>query len=124
MYLLLYKNIKRNKFSTIFKRLPNLEILEQLNFFSIVIGFILLTIAIIIGFAWLPSAFKNFNYWDPKIISTMIVWLLYGIGIVLKSRKNIVGKRFAKFSLYGFIFSALSSLLTGTILSSFHDFVH
>ena len=124
MYLLLYKNIKANKFSTIFKRLPNLEILEQLNFYAIIIGFVLLAIAIVIGLTWLPSAFPDFSYWDPKIISTIIVWLIYGVGIVLKSRKNIIGKRFAKFSLYGFIFSILSLLLTGTILNSFHDFVN
>jgi len=124
MYLLLYKNIKTNKFSVIFERLPNLEILEQLNFYSIIIGFILLTIAIILGFAWLPSAFPNFNYLDPKIISTLFVWLIYGIGIILKSRKNIIGKKFAKFSIYGFLFSILSLLLTNTILSGFHDFVN
>lgn len=124
MYLLLYKNIKTNKFSTIFKRLPNLEILELLNFYAIIIGFVLLTIAIVIGFTWLPSAFPNYSYWDPKIIATMIVWLIYGVEIILKLRKNIIGKRFAKYSIYGFIFSILSLLFTSTILSSFHDFVN
>lgn len=124
MYFILYKNIKANKYTTIFKRLPNLEILEQLNFYSIIIAFLLLTVAIIIGFTWLPSAFPNFSYLDPKIVSTMIVWLIYGIGIILKSRRNITGKRFAKFSLYAFVFSILSLLLTGTILSGFHDFVN
>ncbi len=124
MYLLLYKNIKTNKFSTIFKRLPNLEILELLNFYAIIIGFVLLTIAIVIGFTWLPSAFPTFSYWDPKIIATLIVWLIYGVEIILKSRKNIIGQRFAKFSLYGFIFSILSLLFTSTILNSFHDFAN
>ena len=124
MYLLLYKNIKRNKFTIIFKRLPNLEILEQLNFYAIIIGFILLTIAIVIGFTWLPSAFPEFSYWDPKIITTMVVWLIYCVEIILKLRGNIFGKNFAKFSLYGFIFSILSLLLTNTILDSFHDFVN
>jgi len=124
MYLLLYKNIKTNKFTTIFKRLPSLEILELLNYYAIIIGFVLLTIAIIIGFTWLPSAFPNFNYIDPKIISTMIVWSVYAIGIILKFRRNIIGKRFAKFSLYGFLFSILSLLLTDTIMNSFHDFVN
>ncbi len=124
MYLLLYKNIKTNKFTTIFQRLPNLETLERLNFHAIIIGFVLLTIAIVIGFTWLPSAFPEFNYWDPKIISTMIVWLIYGAGIFLKIRRKTIGKRFAKFSLYGYIFSILSLLLTGTILNSFHNFVN
>jgi ABC-type uncharacterized transport system permease subunit len=124
MYLLLYRNIKSNKFTTIFKRLPNLEILERLSFYSIIIGFILLTIAIIIGFAWLPSAFESFSYSDPKIISTVIVWLVYGIVIILKLRKNIIGKRFAKFSIYVFIFSILSVLFTSVIMNSFHNFAN
>ncbi len=124
MYFLLYKNIKANKFNIIFKRLPNLEILDRLNYYSILIAFILLTIAIVIGFAWLPSAFPGFSYFDPKIVSTMIVWLIYGVGIILKASKNISGKSFAKFSLYAFLFSILSLVLTGTILSGFHDFVN
>jgi len=124
MYLLLYKNIKTSKFSIIFNRLPNLEVLEQMNFYAIIIGFFLLSIAIVIGFIWLPSAFPDLDLWDPKIISTLIVWLLYGIGIVLKSRKDITGKRFARFSIYGFLFAILSLLITNTILNSFHDFVN
>jgi hypothetical protein len=36
---LLYKEIKENKYGLIFQRLPNLEILEKLSFYSAVIGF-------------------------------------------------------------------------------------
>jgi len=122
MYLLLYKNIKSNNFSVIFKRLPNLEILEKLTFYAIIIGFALLSIAVILGMTWLPSAFPEFSYFDSKIILTVLVTIIYGIGIYLKSKRIIIGKRFAKFSIYGFVFSILSLMLASVIMSSFHNF--
>ena len=122
MYLLLYKNIKSNNFSIIFKRLPNLEILEKLTFSAVIIGFVLLSIAVILGLIWLPSAFPEFSYFDSKIISTIIVTIIYGIGIILKTKRILIGKRFAKFSIYGFIFSVLSLMLTSVIMDSFHNF--
>lgn len=122
MYLLLYKNIKSNNFSIIFKRLPNLEILEKLTFYAMVIGFILLSIAVILGMTWLPSAFPEFSYFDSKIISTVLVTIIYGIGIFLKTKRIVIGKRFSQFSIYGFIFSILSLMLTSVIMDSFHNF--
>jgi ABC-type uncharacterized transport system permease subunit len=122
MYLLLYKNIKSNNFSIIFKRLPNLEILERLTYYAMIIGFILLSISVTIGLTWLPSAFPEFSYFDSKIILTVLVTIIYGIGIFLKTKQIISGKRFAKFSIYGFIFSILSLILASVIMDSFHNF--
>ena len=42
LYLVLYKDIKLNKFGLIFNRLPNLEVLERLSLYSAVIGFVAL----------------------------------------------------------------------------------
>jgi len=122
MYLLLYKNLKSNNFALLFNRLPNLEILEKLTLYSIIIGFILLSISILFGFVWLPSAFPEFSYFDAKIISTVMVAIIYGLAIFLNTKRIVVGKRFAKFSIYGFIFSILSLMFTGMLLNSFHNF--
>ncbi len=123
MYFLLFKNIKNNKFSTIFNRLPNLEILEKLSFYSMTIGVVLLTVAIIIGFTWLPSAFDNFSYFDPKILSTMITWLVYSVLIVLKLSDAISGRRFSFYSMISFGVSITLIIISGMIKSSFHDFL-
>ncbi|MCL4550393.1 MAG: cytochrome c biogenesis protein, partial [Bacteroidetes bacterium] len=55
LFWLLYRNLKENKFGLIFNRLPSLEILEKLSFYAAVIGFILLTLAIVIGIICLPQ---------------------------------------------------------------------
>ncbi|HOJ18845.1 MAG TPA: cytochrome c biogenesis protein CcsA [Ignavibacteriaceae bacterium] len=122
LYLSLYKEIKENKYGLIFQRLPNLEILEKLSFYSAVIGFTGLTIAIIIGLIWLPSAFPDFSYYDPKLISTAIVWLLYGVGIVLKLHGQWSGRKVISLSVIGFILAMISVIAINFIARSFHAF--
>ena len=122
LFLLLYKNLKANKFGLIFNRLPSLEILEKLSFYSLVIGFVLLTIAIVIGIVWLPSAFPHFSYGDPKLVGTAFVWVIYGTGIASKLIANWYGKKIIIFSLCGFVLAMLSLILTSTLGNTFHAF--
>lgn len=122
LYLMLYKEIKLNKFGLIFKRLPSLEMLYRLCFNSVVIGFVLLTFAVIIGIIWLPSAFPNFSYFDPKLITTGIVWLVFGTLVVAKFAANWQGKKVVTIALFGFAVTILSVLLSIVFSSSFHTF--
>jgi ABC-type uncharacterized transport system permease subunit len=122
LYLILYKDIKLNKFGLIFNRLPNLEVLERLSYISAVIGFILLTIAMTIGVIWLPKAFPDFSYTDPKLISSFIVWMLYGIGILSKSFGKWRGKKVVVLSIIGFVMAIASTMLSNFLATSFHSF--
>lgn len=122
LYLILYKEIKLNQFGLVFNRLPSLEILEKLSFYSAIIGFTLLTVAITIGVIWLPKAFPDFSYADPKLIGTSIVWILYGFGILTKLLGKWRGKKVIILSIVGFIIAILSTMLTNFLSLSFHSF--
>ncbi|MFH1195634.1 MAG: cytochrome c biogenesis protein CcsA [bacterium] len=122
LFLLLYKSIKLDKFGLFFKRLPSLESLEALSFNSVLIGFVLLTFAIAIGMFWLPSAFPNFSYTDPKLVGTFLVWIIYGAGILTKLIVGWYGKKVVIFSIAGFTVAMLSLVLSNIIASSFHTF--
>lgn len=122
LYLMLYHSLKTKKYGLIFNRLPNIEILEKLSFSSMIIGFVLLTISIVIGIVWLPEAFPNFSYFDPKLVTTGIVWVLYGVGIILKLSSNLYGRKFVNFSIAGFITAMFSLVLGNLLASSFHTF--
>ncbi|HPN38259.1 MAG TPA: cytochrome c biogenesis protein CcsA [Melioribacteraceae bacterium] len=122
LYLMLYHSLKTKKYGLIFNRLPNIEILEKLSFNSMIIGFILLTISIFIGIVWLPEAFPNFSYYDPKLITTALIWVLYSIGILLKLTSNLYGRKFVNFSIAGFIIALFSLILGNVLSSSFHTF--
>ncbi|HED07926.1 MAG TPA: cytochrome C biogenesis protein [Ignavibacteria bacterium] len=122
LYLMLYKEIKTNRFGLIYERMPNLEVLEQLSFYSAVIGFAMLTIAIIIGLIWLPQAFPKFSFIDPKIIGTALVWILYGVGILSKVLGKWQGKKLVAILIGGFLIAILSTMVTNFISQSFHSF--
>ncbi len=122
LYLILYKDIKLNKFGLIFNRLPNLEVLERLSLYSAIIGFIALTVAIIIGIIWLPVAFPRFSYSDPKLVGTSLVWLLYAAGIISKILGNWRGKKLVLFSITGFMAAIISTILSNFLAQSFHSF--
>lgn len=122
LFFMLYKDLKLNKFGLIFKRLPSLEILEKLNFYSVLIGFILLTISMMIGFIWLPSAFPDISYVDPKLISVSIVWLVFFIGILSKLIAKLYGKKVIIFSLIGFVIAIVLEIISNVFAESFHSF--
>ncbi|MCH8170711.1 MAG: cytochrome c biogenesis protein CcsA [Bacteroidetes bacterium] len=122
LYLMLYKEIKTNRFGLIYERMPNLEFLELLSFYSSIIGFTMLTIAIIIGVIWLPQAFPKFSFGDPKLIGTALVWILYGVGISSKVLGKWQGKKVVTLSIVGFLIAILSTMVTNFISQSFHSF--
>ena len=122
LYLILYKDIKLNKFGLLFERLPSLDVLERLSYYSAIIGFVLLTFAIIIGIIWLPKAFPKFSYADPKLIGTSMVWILYGIGISSKILGKLQGKKVIILSIIGFILAIMSTIISNFMALSFHSF--
>jgi len=122
LYLLLFKEIRHNKYGLFFQKLPNLEILEKLSFYSAMIGFFALTVAILIGTIWLPQAFPEFSYFDAKLVSAFIVWLMYGVGIMLKLTNKLIGRKVIVLAIVGFGIAMISMILTNFIPISFHSF--
>ncbi len=122
LFLMLYNALKSNRFGLIFNRLPNLEILEKLCFYAMVIGFLLLTISITIGIVWLPQAFPKFSYADPKLITTGLVWIIYGVGLLIRIFSNLYGRKLVLFSIFGFVTAMISLVLGNILATSFHTF--
>jgi len=123
MYLLQYRSIKSNSFGIIFENLPSLERLEHLTKNGIIIGFVLLSIAIVIGFAWLPNAIENFSYFDPKLIATLIIWCMYAAEIYLIQTGKRRGRQVMQLAISGFLFTVFSLTIINMYLTSFHLFI-
>ena len=122
LYLMLYREIKSSSFGLIYSRLPNLEMLEKMSSKSEIFGFAMLTVAISIGLIWLPRAFENFSYFDPKLIGTMTVWILYAISLAAKKSLGWQGRKMMIVSLIAFGFVFLSMTVINLYMSGFHSF--
>ncbi|MCX6133334.1 MAG: cytochrome c biogenesis protein CcsA [Ignavibacteriales bacterium] len=122
LYLMLYHEIKANRFGVIYKKLPNLETLERMNFIAISLAFAFLTMTIVAGFIWLPQAFTGFSYADPKLLGTIVIWLMYGAGILAKTSGRLRGRSLMVLSIGGFTIALFSMSIINMFFSSFHRF--
>lgn len=123
LYMMLYRNIKLNRTGNFYKKLPSLHLLEKLTENSIIFGFFFLTITILIGVIWLPMAIKEFSLIDPKLITTFIVWILYGMGFVSIRIMKMKSNATMRLALYGFIITIFSVLIVNLFTQSFHRFL-
>lgn len=121
LYLILYKKIKLKKLDFIYKNIPNLEILEFMLARSIIIGFIALTISIIIGVLYLPRAFPDSSFIDIKLLYAIIVWLTYCAGIFAKKAFGLHGRKMALASVIVLVVIFILMALTN-YFSGFHNF--
>jgi HemX protein len=122
LYLMLYHHIKSSSFGLIYSKLPNLETLERMSSISIVFGFSLLTVAIGVGIFWLPRAFHNFSYFDPKLVGTVVIWAMYGAGLLAKKTIGWQGRRMMILSIVGFGIIIFSMTVVNIYFSGFHKF--
>jgi ABC-type transport system involved in cytochrome c biogenesis permease subunit len=122
LYLVLYHQLKRARFGILYDRLPNLEALESLVTSSIVIGFLLLTVAIVLGTIWFERVIDEPSWLDPKLIGTALVWLVYGIGILRHRVIQWGGRSMMFVSIAGFTLSLVSLTVVNLFFTSFHSF--
>lgn len=122
LYLMLYHEIKSSRFGVIYSRLPNLEILERMSTKAEVFGFVMLTVAIIVGVVWLPRAFEDFSYLDPKLVGTLVIWALYALSLTAKRVLKWQGRKVMIVSVIAFGFVFLSMTVVNMYLSGFHSF--
>ncbi len=122
LYLMMYRHIKGNKPSNFYKKLPSLYLLEKLAANSIIFGFTFLTITIVIGAIWLPSAIKDFSYADPKLVATFFVWVIYLLGYISIKIYRTQSRTTMKLALIGFVLAVFSILIVNFVFDSFHRF--
>ncbi len=122
LYLMLYHEIKSSQFGVIYQRLPNLETLERMSFSATVLGFLLLTIAIVVGLIWLPQVPEGVSYADPKLFGTVAIWFIYAAGLSAKRLRRWHGRKMMVLSMFGFATAMVSMTVINVFLSSFHKF--
>lgn len=127
MFLLLHHALKRRRFGLVFQRLPALEQLAAMAVGAAVIGFAALTVTMGVGLLWgsrvlrpeqLPAGFWN----DPKLWLTFLVWAIYGLALLARTRLRWTHRRTVVLFLTAFVVAVLAVVAVNTILPTFHRF--
>nr|YP_009391400.1 cytochrome c biogenesis protein ccs1 [Platysiphonia delicata]ARW59544.1 cytochrome c biogenesis protein ccs1 [Platysiphonia delicata] len=93
-----------NIIKTIYKydRLNLLEIIDNLSYRIIGLGFPLLTVGIIAGAVWANEAWGSYWSWDPKETWALITWLIFAIYLHTRLQQSWQGKKPAIIASIGF----------------------
>ncbi len=103
LFLLQEFQLKRKQMFRIFNRLPSLELLDQLHYKALTVGFVLLTLGIVSGSAWAKSVKGVYFFDDPRQIWTVLAWLVYAFFFQVRFSAGWKGRRGVLLSLVGFM---------------------
>jgi cytochrome c-type biogenesis protein CcsB len=108
--------------NTLSRLIPDHEVLEELSYQMVVIGFIMLTLGIITGAVWANSAWGTYWSWDPKETWSLITWFVYAAMLHSRLVSGWRGKKLALFSIIGFCCVIFTYLGVNLLLSGLHSY--
>lgn len=108
--------------NVLFRLIPDQEVLEELSYQMVIIGFIMLTLGIITGAVWANSAWGTYWSWDPKETWSLITWFVYAAMLHSRLVSGWRGKKLAIFSIVGFCCVIFTYLGVNLLLSGLHSY--
>src|SRR5262249_46814717 len=130
-YVLQFKEIKAKHLGFFYARLPSLQALDRMNHRAVVIGWIFLTLGIIVGTIWAAQAraydavdpqIQAMSLHDPKIFVALICWAVYSFELFAAPRIGWGGRRMAYLSAVGFAIVLLNFVPVSYFLTKSHNF--
>ncbi|MDQ0216463.1 HemX protein [Oikeobacillus pervagus] len=119
LYLLQYHLLKRKKWSQRLWRIGDLEKLEKMSYILNGIGVPILVLSLILGLQWKFIKLPNVTLYDPKILGSFILLIVYSVFLYLKVRKGMYGKNLAFINVLAFLIILINFFLLSR-LSTFH----
>ena len=103
-------------------RLPPLEVLDDIMYKAIAVGFAFFTIATILGALWAAEAWGGYWSWDPKETWALIVWLNYAAWLHMRLMKGLRGHVAAWWAVSGLLVTTFAFLGVNMFLSGLHSY--
>jgi cytochrome c-type biogenesis protein CcsB len=104
------------------RRLPSLEVLDDIMYRAIAVGFAFFTIATILGALWAADAWGTYWQWDPKETWALIVWLNYAAWLHMRLMKGLRGTMAAYWAVVGLVITSFAFLGVNMFLSGLHSY--
>ncbi|MBI2727385.1 MAG: c-type cytochrome biogenesis protein CcsB [Polaromonas sp.] len=103
-------------------RLPSFEVLDDVMYKAIAVGFAFFTIATVLGALWAAEAWGGYWSWDPKETWALIVWLNYAAWLHMRLMKGLRGTVAAWWALVGLAVTSFAFLGVNMFLSGLHSY--
>ncbi len=103
-------------------RLPSFEVLDDVMYKAIAVGFAFFTIATVLGALWAAEAWGGYWSWDPKETWALIVWLNYAAWLHMRLMKGLRGTVASWWALAGLAVTSFAFLGVNMFLSGLHSY--
>ena len=121
-YLITQKVAAKNPESRFVKVMPSLEVMDDIMYKNIALGFAFFTIATVLGAMWAAEAWGGYWSWDPKETWALIVWLNYAAWLHIRMSKGWRGAPMAWWALIGLLVTTFAFLGVNMFLSGLHSY--
>lgn len=102
--------------------LPHSQVIEEVMYKAIAVGFLFFTIATILGALWAADAWGRYWSWDPKETWAFIVWLNYAVWLHLRLVAGWRGRILAWWAIIGLFVTAFAFIGVNMFLSGLHSY--
>jgi cytochrome c-type biogenesis protein CcsB len=102
--------------------LPNIDVIGEMMYQLISVGFAFFTLATILGAMWAADAWGTYWQWDPKETWALIVWINYAAWLHFRLIYRIEEKVLAYWAILGYFVTLFAYLGVNMFLSGLHSY--
>ncbi len=130
-YMLQFKEIKKKHLGYFYTRLPSLHVLDAMNSRAVIVGWLFLTIGVVVGIVWAAQALelspnnsnlRAMSLQDPKVFIAVLTWAVYSFAMFARKTLGWTGRRAAWLSALGFVIVLLNFLPVSYFVTTSHTF--
>jgi len=120
LYLIQERSLKAKRPGGLLSRLPALEVIDEIGFRSLLLGFPFMTLGLVAGTVVAQSTFGRVDLLDPKILLSILMWAVYLILLYTRWSAGWRGRRAAYLAASAFVFALIA--WAANYFSSIHRF--
>jgi ABC-type transport system involved in cytochrome c biogenesis permease subunit len=120
LYLLQERALK-SKTGGMFARLPALQVIDDIGYRSLMLGFPFMTLGLIAGSVVAESTYGRVDFLDPKILLSVLMWAVYLVMVYTRLSAGWRGRRAAMLASAAFVAAIVAWI--ANYFSGMHRFI-
>jgi ABC-type uncharacterized transport system permease subunit len=123
LYLMQERALKSKSKSAIgmFSRLPALQVIDDIGYRSLMLGFPFMTLGLIAGAVVAEGTYGRFDFFDPKILLSILMWAVYLVMVYMRLNAGWRGRRAALLASVAFVAAIVAWI--SNYFSGMHRFI-
>jgi ABC-type uncharacterized transport system permease subunit len=120
LYLLQESRLKAKKPTSLISYLPALEVIDQIGYRSLLLGFPFMTLGLLTGSVLAIQVYGRVNFLDPKFSLSVLTWAVYMVMVFTRWNSGWRGRRAAFLATFAFV--AALAAWAANYFSTIHRF--